>query len=123
MPEADFRKIIRNHGRRLQAAQGAYCVIQGYDADPRELWEIPEVMNLFARVIDSGLIGLLVMKKRPRSGALGAGDIYAAVNGIPRDSTQSSGWDYSEKDLAAFLDCLRTANATVEEVIIGGGMN
>lgn len=36
-----------------------YASVSGYDNDPRELWEVPAVKELFERVIASGMIGLL----------------------------------------------------------------
>jgi hypothetical protein len=35
------------------------CTIAGYDLDPRELWEIPEVQDLCKRLVAIGYISLL----------------------------------------------------------------
>jgi hypothetical protein len=56
----------------------AVAGVHGYDDDPRELWEIPEVNPHFRRLVDFGLIAILARSTTIR--ALGA---PAWMAGIP----------------------------------------
>ena len=63
--------------------------IGGYDDDTRELWEIPKVIEFCQRIVESGLISMLVGKTDP-SGAFGAVMIYAVANRIIKKG--GAGW-------------------------------
>jgi len=63
-------------------SEGYAILVGGYDDDPRELYQIPEVIDLFKRVIKSGLLSVLEVSTsigKDFAGALGALEIWAAV--------------------------------------------
>jgi len=39
--------------------EGFFLTISGYDDDPRELWQIPETIDLCQRIVKTGLVALL----------------------------------------------------------------
>jgi len=39
--------------------EGFFLTISGYDDDPRELWEIPEAIDLCQRIVKTGLVCVL----------------------------------------------------------------
>ena len=47
---------IRDHRRRFGDQAFAGCAISGFDDDPRELYEIPEVRSFCGRLVDYGFI-------------------------------------------------------------------
>jgi hypothetical protein len=57
----ELSDLIAEWGPKLRTAAGgaAYLSIGGYDNDPRELHQIPEVRALCGRVVDSGFIALV----------------------------------------------------------------
>ncbi len=56
----ELEASVRKFGADVLATgEPYYALVSGYDDDPRELSQIPEVADLCQRVIDSGFIGLL----------------------------------------------------------------
>ncbi len=91
---------------------GAWLMIDGYNADPHELWEIPEAGALCRRLIRLGFLSLLVMLPEgfegessqigaiaePGRGLTGIG-LWAIAQGIPvRDQRMS----FHKSDLETF---------------------
>lgn len=118
----DLRSYVRTHGRRLRTA-ATYATVNGYDNDPRELWQIPEVVALCERVIESGLISLFHSNLEDRVPMLwGAWDVYMAATGSIRPvrrSGQTSGiCEPSPLVFEAFVnDVLPAATARVDALL------
>ena len=70
--------------------EGFYLTISGYDDDSRELWEIPEAIELCKRIISSGLI--VVLKGSSQVKELGARDF----GGLPAPLGAFEVWAFSE---------------------------
>lgn len=64
----DLHAYMRRYGREVLAERYApiRVTVNGFNDDPRELWEIPQVVELCQRVIDSGLLSLLSCDPDPR---------------------------------------------------------
>jgi hypothetical protein len=59
--DAELAKVmykLRRHGEKRNG--GGLLTISGYDADPRELWDIPEVQVFCARLWEIGFCSLLL---------------------------------------------------------------
>jgi len=66
----DFEDFARRYGRSILETRSHVCLaIRGYDADPRNVSEIPEAVALCKRAIDAGL--LLLLEPRMEGGAVG----------------------------------------------------
>ena len=68
----------------VKSESGFFLSIAGFDDDPRELWQIPEVVEFFKNLIEIGFITLLVpdiidIPKGKRLG-LGALEVWMYVN-------------------------------------------
>jgi len=60
MTDDELKECIHKmHPRCIETGKGFYLTINGYDHDPREIWEIPEVVPFFQKLIDIGFVGLL----------------------------------------------------------------
>ncbi|HKY37156.1 MAG TPA: hypothetical protein VJN18_14525 [Polyangiaceae bacterium] len=56
---AELELAVRRFAPAVTSGSPVFLTVGGYDDDPRDLSEIPEVSDLMQRVIDSGLIALL----------------------------------------------------------------
>jgi hypothetical protein len=75
-------KSIREHKSKANIVM----LVNGYDSDPRELWEIPEALALFRRLIDTGFIsyldpGHVPGVSEPAEGGFGAAEVIFSVEG------------------------------------------
>jgi hypothetical protein len=116
------------HARQAREAGVRYVllVVDGYNADPRELWEIPEVKELCRRLVALGVISWLDVAPRLRDlpgyatspvVGFGAWDVWMIARGeFPRESC-----DVDLADLERFLDeDLRYANAVADDHLAEG---
>jgi hypothetical protein len=69
----DLRELVRCHGRAIMDGKSVplLCSIDGFLHDQRELWQIPEVIALSERVIESGLVPNQAKAEREAQGGLG----------------------------------------------------
>jgi hypothetical protein len=74
---AEIRAVME-YSRRHPA--GAMMIIQGFEDDPRELWEIPEVQAHLRRLVDFGFIAILARSTGVRE--LGVPDYLADCPGF-----------------------------------------
>jgi hypothetical protein len=106
-----------------------YATVSGYDHDPRELWQVPEVVALFERVIASGMIGLLgdnreLGDKSAIGGFIDYRGAFLLARGavIASDVPEQGGraWLTPEmqKEMIAVLE---TANEKVDQLLGKGG--
>lgn len=74
--DADIRRVIRNsNSLAVQGSQGFLLFITGYDDDPRELWDIPECIELIDRLVAHGILAVLDFN-------IGAGSQPLALGGF-----------------------------------------
>ena len=67
------------------------CVIGGYDDDPRELWQIPEVQAFCQRLMQSGFVSHLNLGNAPGQplfGGWGAAEVYLCSEGRLEATTE-----------------------------------
>lgn len=57
----DLREQMRQmkRVREARALPNVICVLRGFDTDPRQLWQIPEVRAFCVRLVDQGFISYL----------------------------------------------------------------
>lgn len=101
---------ILAHMRTMKAVRESHswqhvrCSITGYDSDPRELWDIPEVAPLCQRLVDMGFISYLdfgnvpFMEPVSDNMALGAAEVLLFAAGRMR-----GGETFWTRDLLAEL--------------------
>lgn len=66
--------------------RGAYVTVSGYDHDTRELFEIPEVVEFFQRLVQLGFISLLAIDTREAE-VLDAFHVWGIANGTINSKT------------------------------------
>lgn len=118
--EADLRAWMRGHGPEVQKdGVPYYCTVDGFDADPRELWQIPSVIALCERAVATGMISLLAVNLDPRNPMLwGAWDVYATANRLITPSALAGGgYLPTPRTLKAFWDTLLVANDAAARVL------
>lgn len=90
--------------------------VSGYDDDPRELWEIPEVVDFFHRCIDAGVISLLpfstMVTPNPVPG-LGALEVWLMAHGRWSRGTSR----ISPDDIADCTHALVAANVRCAAIV------
>jgi hypothetical protein len=60
MSEAEIEEAMKDMAPVCHATKtGFFICVDGYEEDPRELWEIPEVATFFQRLVSSGFISFL----------------------------------------------------------------
>jgi len=118
---ADLREEVLRLGPRVIAHETPYyCSVDGYDKDPRELWQVPEVIALCRRIVESGLLSLMELNVTERNPMLwGAWDVYACANELIRSHALGGVADPSHEHRKAFFDCLAQSNATCDAVLRG----
>jgi len=102
-------------------SMGFTLVIDGYDDDPRELYEIPECVSFFQRLVDIGFISLLevstrieALKKISEMPGLGSLEVWLIATGqMKKGNTELSG-DTMKKFIN---EILLPSNDKVEEII------
>jgi hypothetical protein len=106
-------------------AEGFFMTISGYDDDSRELWEIPEAIDLCERVIKTGLISLLNLSSRVKElmperfqhidepgPGIGALEVWVFAKG----KMSHEGAKVYEKDLDEFYNTMSAANITLNKL-------
>ncbi len=85
MTDDELKECIhRMYPKAVNSEQGFLLTISGYDQDPRELWEIPEVITFFNRLIDIGFLGLLALNAQtvmPGTPGFGAAEVWMVATG------------------------------------------
>lgn len=112
LSSADLEDEVRlNHPRVVRDGAPMYCSVSGYDYDPRELWEIPEVVRLCQRIVDSGWLSLLRVNLDDRHPAFwGAWDVYATARGLFKRGVGGGHGMPSKRDIEDFRWCLLASN-------------
>jgi hypothetical protein len=109
MPETELVKWMREMRKFRETHEDPIitAAIYGFDDDPRELYEIPEVKTFAAKLIDLGFISQLDAMPNPelRSGPLCALHIWLLAQGKMSASARLDG-----ATINAFLKALDTAN-------------
>jgi hypothetical protein len=112
----DLESMLSN----TQYKSGFLLTIGGYENDPRELWEIPEMKNFGSRLVRIGFISLLELSTQfkrqkdpdPMYGlTLGALEVWAISKGI-----LSNAYVINNKNYMLFLDDLSKANKICDKV-------
>lgn len=86
--------------------QGFYLSVKGFDDDPREIWEIPEVLKFYRRLKNLGFLSILTTSSHifPSSqdepAGFGAFEIYLFATNQPVDNA-------GKKEFNVFLKFLR----------------
>jgi hypothetical protein len=118
--EADLRAWMRGHGHDVRKdGVPFYCSVDGFDADPRELWQIPSVIALCERAVATGMISLMALNLDPRNPVLwGAWDVYATANRLITPSALAAGGCApTPRELKAFREVLLVANEATDRVL------
>lgn len=100
--------------------QGFMLTISGYDEDKRDLWEIPEVVAFYKRLIDFGFLSVLEvttgidgLARFPKCPGFGAVEVWMAATGrMVRGSTT-----LPIEDMDEFYALLQKSNQRILEVI------
>ena len=53
------RLVLRADAAARRAHQGFFLVVQGFDEDSRDLWEIEEALALMKKLVDLGCLSAL----------------------------------------------------------------
>lgn len=112
----DLDRFVRDLGPQVISGRiaPALLTINGYNHDPRELWQIPEVRALCQRVEASGLISLLHLNLDDRlEMVLGAWDVYALARGLVR----SYRVELTPEHLTDFKRVLGESNRVVDRML------
>jgi len=110
--------------------EGFFMTISGYDDDPRELWEIPEAVDLCQRVVKTGLIALLNLSSRVKElmperfqecegpgPGLGALEVWVfAKEKMVSDGQGVPEAKVFERDLDEFYNAMSAANTTMNKL-------
>lgn len=88
---AKIRNMMRELHRVLENGvhkTGFVLTVSGWDDDPRDVWQIPECVDLFKRLVELGFISLLEVSTHakdiaqiPDCGGLGALEIWLMSQG------------------------------------------
>jgi hypothetical protein len=111
----DFMHTMKSL-REIQKDALIVCSIYGFDEDPRELHEIPEVRGFCRRLVSVGFISYLdyastlLPEERQTAPGLGAFEVWACGEGIMRN-----GLEFTENLSARFNLVLRRANAAADK--------
>lgn len=124
MTDDDIREIIRNSLPVATAKQQGFCLmIGGYDDDKRELWDIPEAVSLFKRLVSLGFISCLEVSTKI--------EILARVSGLPgfgafevwASSIGKMGFSesFSQEEMKEFLAALDRSNSVAMATLMTVG--
>lgn len=123
MSNADLVEIMRSLRRIRSSGDPAriVCSIHGFDDDPRELWNIPEVQSFCRRLIDIGFISDLEfaphwepdLSGTPGQGGLGAVEIWLMAEGRFGQTLELDANVLAEASLV-----VTRANARADEVLL-----
>jgi hypothetical protein len=85
MTDDEIKEMIHKMYRRVdEVGHGFLFTVAGYNNDPRELWEIPEVIAFFKRLIDIGFLSVLEPVAQiadPGGPAFGALEVWMVATG------------------------------------------
>ena len=116
---------ILSHMRTMKAARETHswkhirCLITGYDADPRELWDIPEVAELCKRLVAMGFISYLDFGNFPgiesvaNNMALGAAEVILIARGRMRGGYIFWTREFTEELFGAWAESNTEADSRV----------
>jgi hypothetical protein len=117
---AELRDMMRQ-GVEFRSAPGTWVlmIIAGYDDDPRELWDIPEVQAFCRRLIKMGMLAALdpaiefQIDGMPKPG-WGAVDVWLAAHGLIKGHRV----ELNEKEVARYRAALKDADATSSAALV-----
>lgn len=102
----------------LETGKGFLLTVNGFDDDPRELSDIPEVIAFFGKLFSSGLASCLEFSSVATSleqglgtsgfGALGALEVWAAWKGLTKQD------ELTESQRVQFLDDYLSAKSKIK---------
>lgn len=101
--------------------EGFTLTISGYDNDPRELWEIPEVIKFCKKLIDLGFPALLKMgggldEKEPMPGHPGFGVLEIWLIATGRIQAKGN-YDISKADYETALKLVLDSNVKIKKIL------
>lgn len=100
-----------------QAGHGFLLTVSGFAEDPRELWEIPECIDLFKRLVDIGFISLLepcAQIAMPGTPAFGALEVWMVATG---KITKKAKYPITQELVMELFEVLATTNVKLNEVL------
>ena len=105
--------------RETRSLPNVICVVRGFDRDPRELWQIPEVRAFCVRLVDQGFISYLDPATHlpfcppwARTG-FGALEVWLIANGM----FTGAALDVSAEDVERFRAVLDRANGVADATV------
>jgi hypothetical protein len=123
MTENDLKGIIRGLYPMVKGTDsGAYLSVSGYDSDPREVYDIPEVVELFKKCVKLGLISLLectvtlknYIKPSFEGFGIAAFEVWWIAKGGKMNKESTS--HVTKETLAQFIDEWLASNAVCDRV-------
>lgn len=110
---------------KLVDGEGFFLTISGYDDDPRELWEIPEAIDLCQRIVKTSLVSVLeassqikeLMPARFRDidapgPGLGAFEVWI----FGQEKMKHGGAAFSRDEMKDFYNMLSEANERLQKL-------
>lgn len=124
MTDSEIEEAMKDMAPVCQSTQNGFFVcIDGYEEDPRELWQIPEVKIFFQKLISSGFIAFLEVSATAEGltrldtnlgcPGFGALEIWMIAN----DMMYSGRKEIRQNELRRFFADLENANAKSRIVV------
>ena len=116
----ELEEAVRQLGPSvLESGNPFYVSVRGFDQDPRELWEIPEVSELCKRMIESGFFGLMGDNEElGTQGFMDARMCHALARGTMQSDTAGHGVVHRSSEIARdMLETFEAANKKVDALL------
>jgi hypothetical protein len=122
----DLQEMMVGLYEIVQKSGMGFCLtVSGYDDDPRDLWTIPEALDLFRRLVKIGFISILEVSTMTTMKldyipddcpAFGALEIWSLAGGKIRTGDN----EFTENDMRNFLAALKRSNKVCDDLIESG---
>lgn len=116
MTAQEMRAKIKELIAIIEVTQrGFHLSVNGYDQDPRDLWEIPKAIALLQRVWDTGLAALLEPSSKETLGAL---EVWMIITGrITHQGQYSITQQIRDQFIHELMACNRRCRQAATELI------
>jgi hypothetical protein len=118
MSDDELKECIHKvQPRCVSTGRGCLITVNGYDRDPRELWQIPEVKAFFNRLIDFGFLSvmeLMAQQAMPGTPGFGAVEVWmVATDKI----TKYAKYEVGKEELDAVVKIVKESNVKCEAIL------
>jgi len=118
MTDDEIKECIhRMHPRAVKSGQGFLLTISGYDRDPRDLWEIPNDITFFNKLIDIGFLSVLAINAQavmPGTPGFGAMEVWMIATG---KITRRAKVPITPEDFKTVLRLVEESNVKCAEIL------